>query len=301
MPFDDPIPSFPAAPPTWPPAATPPPAPAPAPPPAVPAADRPRLARGVAAGLAVAVLGFGAGWAGGSLSAGSATGSEGSPEATTVRLESTDSSIDVAAVLAHVEASVVSVSSTVTTQRGPLHATGEAAGTGVVIADGTILTNAHVVAGAVDITVTGIDGRERQAELVAADASADIAVLRVADADGLEVAELADGGEATVGEPVVAIGNALALEGGMTVTQGIVSALDRSIETSSGTLAGLIQTDAAISSGNSGGPLVNAAGQVIGINTAVAASGDGVEASNIGFAIPIDTALDVARGLADSF
>lgn len=86
--------------------------------------------------------------------------------------------------------------------------------------------------------------------------------------------------------------NALALEGGMTVTRDIVSALDRELDTDDGTLTGLIQTDAAISSGNSGGPLVSAAGQVIGINTAVAASGQGVEASNIGFAIPIDTAMD---------
>jgi putative serine protease PepD len=94
-----------------------------------------------------------------------------------------------------------------------------------------------------------------------------------------------------VGDDVVAIGNALALEGGLTVTRGIVSALDRSIQRGTGTLTGLVQTDAAISSGNSGGALVNAAGQVIGINTAVAASGGSVTASNIGFAISIDHAM----------
>ena len=92
----------------------------------------------------------------------------------------------------------------------------------------------------------------------------------------------------------MAIGNALALDGGPTVTQGIVSALGRSIDTSQGTLDGLIQTDAAISSGNSGGPLVNAAGQVVGINTAVAASNGQQQASNIGFVIPIADALAVA-------
>jgi S1-C subfamily serine protease len=102
-----------------------------------------------------------------------------------------------------------------------------------------------------------------------------------------------------VGDEVVAIGNALALEGGPTVTEGIVSALDRSITTGSGTLTGLIQTDAAISSGNSGGPLVDAYGEVVGVNTAVAASGGGVEASNIGFVISIDRALEVARQLID--
>src|SRR4029077_5930355 len=100
-----------------------------------------------------------------------------------------------------------------------------------------------------------------------------------------------------VGDDVVAIGNALALEGGLTVTEGIVSALDRSIETSSGPLHGLIQTDAAISSGNSGGALVNANGEVIGINTAVATSSGTVQASNIGFAIAIDKARSTATRL----
>jgi putative serine protease PepD len=94
-----------------------------------------------------------------------------------------------------------------------------------------------------------------------------------------------------VGDDVVAIGNALALEGGLTVTRGIVSALDRSIDTGTGTLTDLVQTDAAISSGNSGGALVNAAGEVIGINTAVAASSAGAVASNVGFAISIDHAM----------
>jgi len=100
-----------------------------------------------------------------------------------------------------------------------------------------------------------------------------------------------------VGDDVVAIGNALALDGGMTVTRGIISAVDRSIETDTGSLAGLLQTDAAISSGNSGGALVNAAGQVIGINTAAATSSGTVTASNIGFAIPVDDALAAAAAL----
>jgi putative serine protease PepD len=111
------------------------------------------------------------------------------------------------------------------------------------------------------------------------------------------LAAIARPGYTQVGDQVVAIGNALALEGGPSVTLGIVSALDRAIERRSGTLAGLIQTDAAISSGNSGGPLVNAAGEVVGVNTAVASGGAGVEAANIGFAISIDTATEVARRL----
>ena len=101
----------------------------------------------------------------------------------------------------------------------------------------------------------------------------------------------------SVGDDVVAIGNALALEGSPTVTKGIVSALDRSLDTSSGVMTDLIQTDASISSGNSGGPLVNAAGQVIGINTAVAASSQGTTAENIGFAISIDKAMTVVEQL----
>jgi putative serine protease PepD len=132
---------------------------------------------------------------------------------------------------------------------------------------------------------------------VAADAGADLALVRVADAEGMIAAARGGTEDVQVGDDVVAIGNALALEGGMTVTQGIVSALHRSIDTDSGTLDGLIQTDAAISSGNSGGPLVNAAGHVIGVNTAVAASGGGVSATNIGFAISIDHASSVVDDL----
>ena len=130
-----------------------------------------------------------------------------------------------------------------------------------------------------------------------ADAANDIAVVQVTDTTGLVAAPLGSSDQVAVGDSVVAIGNALALEGGMTVTQGIVSALDRSLQTDTDSLAGLIQTDAAISSGNSGGALVNAAGQVIGINTAVATSYAGVSVSNIGFAISIDNAIAVANSL----
>ena len=141
------------------------------------------------------------------------------------------------------------------------------------------------------------DDTPRSAEVVAEDESADVAVIRVDDTDGLVAADLGEAADLQVGDGVVAIGNALALEGGMTVTQGIVSALDRSIDTEGGSLNGLIQTDAAISSGNSGGPLVNAMGEVVGMNTAVAQSGGGVSASNIGFAISIETAMDVVSSM----
>jgi putative serine protease PepD len=209
--------------------------------------------------------------------------------------------LDVAGIVAAVKPSVVSIETEMSVRRGNRIATGSGAGTGVVLDDGLILTNAHVVNGADRVQVTGPDGRPRSATVVNGDVAADIAVVRVDDATGLVPATLGRDHAVAVGDDVVAIGNALALEGGLTVTRGIVSALDRSIETGTGTLTGLVQTDAAISSGNSGGALVNAAGQVIGINTAVAASGGSVTASNIGFAISIDHAMaTVARLLKET-
>jgi putative serine protease PepD len=247
---------------------------------------------------ATVALSLGAGWLGGQLVGEDAEPATTPVTATPASLQVSDGDLDVAAVLAAAEPSVVSIETTVQVRQGPYVQEGQGAGTGVVIDDlGHIVTNAHVVADAASITVTA-GGVERQATLVGAMPSADIAVLRV-DPDGLVAADLADA-SAAVGDDVVAIGNALALEGGLTVTKGIVSALDRSIETSSGTLHGLLQTDAAISSGNSGGALINASGEVIGINTAVARSSESVSASNIGFAIPIQDALAVADRLIDT-
>lgn len=246
-------------------------------------------------------LGFGAGVLGGRLSVTHEQPSRSATPVPAVRA-STDfgsASLDVAGVVADMRSSVVSIGTTVRARRGPFVTEGEGAGTGIVIDDdGHVLTNAHVVEGAtsVGVTVAG-ESRARPARVVATDPSADVAVVEVDDASGLVPARIAGPGTVQVGDQVVAIGNALALEGGLTVTQGIVSAVDRSIDTGSGTLTGLIQTDAAISSGNSGGPLVDAAGRVVGINTAVATSGGGVQASNIGFAISIDRALQVADSL----
>lgn len=239
--------------------------------------------------------------AGAAGAAGAMASAPGQPQAITP-FQSTafdGATLDVAGALARVQHAVVSIDTTVQTRRGPFLSRGQGAGTGVVIdSSGYILTNAHVVDGArtIEVTVSG-ESQPRQAALVASDASADIAVLHVADADGLVAAEIADADSTRVGDQVIAIGNALSLEGGLTVTQGIVSALDRSIGTQSGSLTDLIQTDAAISSGNSGGPLVDADGEVVGINTAVAASSGGLQASNIGFAISIDKALAVAETL----
>jgi putative serine protease PepD len=142
-----------------------------------------------------------------------------------------------------------------------------------------------VVAGATSIKVNvGTEAQTRDATLIAADSANDIALIRITGASGLPTVTLGNSGDLKVGDDVVAIGNALDLKGGFTVTRGIVSALNRSIDGGDGgQLTGLIQTDAAINPGNSGGPLVNAGGQVVGINTAVSG-----QAQNIGFAIAID-------------
>ena len=266
----------------------------PPPPPAEPVAtppspSAPRRWRRTAATVAIAL---GAGGAGGWL-ANATTHDAATPAATaapaSVRLAG--GTLDVAGVVASVSRSIVSIETSLTLRRGPWQETGRGAGTGVVLDGGYVLTNAHVVEDATSVTVTGTDGRKRTADVVAADAQADIAVVKVSDSSGLVPATLGTSDAPKVGDDVVAIGNALALEGGMTVTRGIVSALNRSIDTGNGTLSGLIQTDAAISSGNSGGALVAANGDVIGINTAVAASDGSVTASNIGFAISIQTAM----------
>ncbi len=157
------------------------------------------------------------------------------------------------------------------------------AGTGMVVsADGYIITNAHVVADANTIKVTFHDRKVRTARVIGADPAKDIALIKV-DATGLSTVTFGSSKNLSVGEQVVAIGNALALPGGPTVTTGIVSAVDRTIEGGGERLSGLVQTDAAINPGNSGGPLVNSKGQVIGMNTAILSN-----SNNIGFAIASD-------------
>lgn len=201
--------------------------------------------------------------------------------------------LNVAGVVAKVEPAVVSI------QVGYGGRGGAGAGTGVILSStGEILTNAHVVEGAATIRVTlAGESQARSAELVGADAGNDLALITIPGAKNLPVAELGRSSDVAVGDDVVAIGNALALRGGPTVTRGIVSALDRSLDADGGTISGLIQTDASISSGNSGGPLVNAAGQVIGINTAVASASRGGATGDIGFAIAIDQAQPVLERL----
>ncbi|CAB4611457.1 unannotated protein [freshwater metagenome] len=133
------------------------------------------------------------------------------------------------------------------------------------------------------------------AKVLATDASNDIALIKLVDATGLTAATFADEKSIAVGDTAVAVGYALALDGGPSVTAGIVSALNRTLTDSNGALNGLIQTDAAISSGNSGGPLINLKGQVIGINTAVANGNSSTAANNIGFAIGVAEVQRVSK------
>jgi serine protease Do len=173
----------------------------------------------------------------------------------------------------------------------------EGIGTGVIVSsDGLILTNQHVVtSNPKSVTVTLIDGSEHNATVMYTDEIMDLAIIKI-DATGLFPAELGNSGQLTVGETAVAIGNPLGYEYDRSVTAGIISALDRSLRLSSSSIAeNLIQTDAAINSGNSGGPLLNAKGQVIGINTYKDMDGEG-----IGFAIPINIAIPFVNQIIET-
>ena len=185
--------------------------------------------------------------------------------------------LSVGQLLAKVGPSVVSIEVALGRQ-------GQGAGSGVIIsADGLVLTNAHVVRGATAIAVKFADGTSKDADLVGSAPSRDIALVRMRDASGLTPAVLGSSAALNVGDDVVAIGNALDLGDAPTVTRGIVSAKGRSLDNGEITLDNLIQTDAAINHGNSGGPLLNMQGEVVGINSA------GIENTNtLGFAIEID-------------
>lgn len=162
----------------------------------------------------------------------------------------------------------------------------EGIGSGFIInEDGDILTNYHVVEGAQEVTVTLSTGKEVKAKVVNYDQTQDIAMIRLeGDVKVPAVAELGNSDTVKPGEEVIAIGTPLSKDFAQTVTKGVVSAVGRTVTTDNGKQVNLIQTDAAINQGNSGGPLVNAQGQVIGINTLKLAGG----AEGIGFAIPIN-------------
>jgi S1-C subfamily serine protease len=192
-----------------------------------------------------------------------------------------DPALDLRTLLKRVSPSVVSIQ---LGQASSGQVVEFAAGSGVIISsDGLVLTNAHVVDGADVIQVRLSDERTIRADLVGTSPSHDIALVRLRDTTNLTPATLGSSAAMQVGDQVVAIGNALALGDTPTVTSGIVSAKGRTLQDGQLTLKNLMQTDAAINKGNSGGPLLNAAGEVVGINSA------GIPgAENLGFAIEID-------------
>ena len=290
-----------------------PPPPLPPGPPMASPGQRPpgRIRRGTVVAVAAAALV--AGGVGGTLGAfiGSDGASQPTSTATTASTTSSSSTgtegTDVSAVAAKVLASVVQVNVQL--------ANGEGIGSGVIIdSNGKILTNNHVVSGAEKVTVTLSDGREVAAKVLGTDPSSDLAVIQAQGVSGLTAATFGDSADVKVGDEVIAIGSPGGLQG--TVTTGIVSALDRKVtvseeeqqqqgspfsqrdnSTGGTTTYAAIQTDAAINQGNSGGPLFNSAGQVIGINSAMYSPVTGPDGSagsvGIGFAIPSDQAQQV--------
>jgi S1-C subfamily serine protease len=179
---------------------------------------------------------------------------------------------------------------------------GVATGSGILIdTEGHIVTNNHVVEGAEKVEVKlGSSDKTYTAEVVGTDPATDVALLKVnAPEDTLHPLALGDSSKVEVGEPVVAIGNPFGLD--RTVTSGIVSALQRQIEAPAGfSISHVIQTDAAINPGNSGGPLIDAEGRVIGINSQIETGGGGNGNVGIGFAVPIDTAREVAKQIEEN-
>ena len=187
---------------------------------------------------------------------------------------------------------IPSVVSITTQSRG-----GSATGTGVIASqDGYIVTNYHVIEGGESYTVQLTDDRVLSAGLVGSDPTSDLAVLHI-DADGLTSAEFGDSDVLRVGDSVVAIGDPLGVEYRGTMTNGIVSAINRNVNVN-GRAMNLIQTNAALNSGNSGGPLINSMGQVIGINTMkIGAFADSSGVEGLGFAIPSATVQEIVNQL----
>ncbi|MGH7665764.1 MAG: S1C family serine protease [Candidatus Dormibacteria bacterium] len=217
------------------------------------------------------------------------------PAATTPGVTSKAGTLNVAQVTGKVEPGVVDI----TAVDGDANAT--SAGTGMVLtSNGEVLTNNHVINGATSITaqVDGV-GQKYPAKVVGYDATQDVALLQLQGASNLKTVTVGNSSSVVVGLPVVAIGNALDLPGKPTVTTGTITALNRSVtasdegNTSSENLSGLFQSDASLCSGNSGGPLANSSGQVIGMNTA-AETNSSDSCSTVGFSIPINSALSVA-------
>ncbi len=209
--------------------------------------------------------------------------------------------VDFSEVYARRRGGMVSITSTVQASGGapgaPGGGAGTATGSGVVIdTEGHILTNAHVVDGATSVRVELADGSSHEATVVGADASTDLAVLHIdADADSLQPVPLGDSSALEIGDPVLAVGDPFGYQA--SASAGIVSGLDRTMQAPNGfTITGAIQTDAAVNHGNSGGALLDAEGNLVGIPAQIADSG--VDANvGVAFAVPVDTARTVIEDI----
>lgn len=247
-----------------------------------------RWSRRIAGGAAVLALVAGGGTAGGVLAdhyletpAPAATSAV--PATTTVT-----GGDNLAAVAAEVSPSIVTVLID--------GANASSLGSGVILRpDGLVLTNNHVVAAGGTVSVRLADGRTVPAPVVATDPTHDLALVQATGVSGLTPATFGSDTDVAVGDTVLAFGAPLGLEG--TVTAGIVSAVDRDVDAGGEGLSGLLQTDAPINSGNSGGALVDMSGDVVGINVAIATAGDSTGSVGLGFAIPADTVTTVVRQL----
>ena len=215
---------------------------------------------------------------------------------TTSRPGTTGTTLSLVALETKVDPAVVDVVSTLGYQNG------EAAGTGIVLSStGEVLTNNHVINGATNITVTDIgNGKTYTATVVGYDASADIAVLQLKGASGLRTVTLGDSAKVAIGESVVALGNAEGRGGTPSASTGAVTGLNQSItatDESGGTseqLSGLLQTNATLQPGDSGGPLLNMEGQVVGIDSAASSGFQFQAGSSQSYAIPINQAIALA-------
>ena len=249
--------------------------------------------------ILIVVVAFAAGFGGGAVSSG-LFGKETGTATSKISIDSSESGLDAASVIAEkAMPSVVGISTVSQTYYqsifGVQQGTTEGSGTGFIVdEDGYILTNSHVVGDGEnsEITVDLYDGSEYTGTVLWNDSSLDLAIVKI-DATGLQAVDLGDSDDVKIGDYAIAIGNPLGRDFERSVTQGIISGLDRSITTTDGqnntnNMQGLLQTDASINSGNSGGPLLNSSGQVIGITTAKASSAEG-----LGFAIPINTAIPI--------
>jgi S1-C subfamily serine protease len=211
---------------------------------------------------------------------------------------SKNGTLNVAQVTAKVAPAIVDINTVVDTGSG----TGAAAGTGMILTpSGEVLTNNHVVDGSISISVT-IAGKigSYTAHVIGVSPGSDVALIQIEGVSGLPTVTLADSSAVKVGDQIVAMGNALGAGGAPSVTQGQVTATDQTITASEGngnseTLNGMIESDATISPGDSGGAVVNSAGQVIGMITAGAAQGFRSNTSSVGYAIPTNTALSVVN------